>query len=98
MLLEIAYSAPLQSLQQPNDLVNGAESDFTEFFTAKRLSDSIGREMGSSYSKIVKKLLQCDFGCGDDLNEPALQAGYYNEVVCELDRLEQGFRKLQLGT
>ena len=53
--------------------------------------------MGSSYSKIVKKLLQCDFGCGDDLNEPELQASYYKEVVCELDRLEQGFRELQLG-
>ena len=53
--------------------------------------------MGSSYSKIVKKLLQCDFGCGDDLNEPELQASYYKDVVCELDRLEQGFRKLQLG-
>ncbi|KAG7005327.1 hypothetical protein G7Y79_00020g048550 [Physcia stellaris] len=98
MLLEIAYSATLQSLQQPCDLVNGIENEFTEFFTSKRLANSIGREMGSSYSKIVKKLLQCDFGCGDDLNEPELQVSYYKEVVCELDRLEQGFRDLQIGT
>ena len=84
-------------MQQPSDLFNGIENEFTEFFTAKRLSNSIGREMGIVYSNIVKKLLQCNFGCGDDLNEPELQASYYKDVVCELDRLEQGFRKLQLG-
>lgn len=97
VLLEIAYSATLQSLQQPSDLCSGADSSFSEFFTAKRLASSVGREMGISYGKIVKKLLHCDFGCEHDLNEPALQAGYYRDVICELDRLEQGFRKLQLG-
>lgn len=97
MLLEIAHSATLKSLQEPSDLVTGTEKGFNEFFTAKRLSNSVGRELGSSYGKIVKKLLHCDFGCGDDLNEPELQASYYRDVVCELDRLEQGFRKLQLG-
>ena len=97
VLLEIAYSATLKSLQQPCDLENGIENQFTEFFTARRLVNSIGREMGSSYGTIVKKLLQCDFGCGDDLGNRDLQAGYYREVVCELDRLEQGFRQLQIG-
>ena len=96
VLLEIAYSATLESLQQPSDLSNGPDSSFSEFFTAKRLARSIGREMGMSYSKIVKKLIQCDFGCGDDLSEPELQAGYHREVVCELDRIERNFRDLQL--
>ena len=96
ILLEIAYSAPLKSLQKPCDLENGIESRFTEFFTAKRLVSSIGREMGSSYGTIVKKLLQCGFGCGDDFNNRDLQAGYYRDVICELDRLEQGFRQLQI--
>ena len=97
VLLEIAYSAPLRSLQKPCDLENGTESQYTEFFTARRLVNSIGREMGSSYGTIVKKLLQCDFGCGDDLNNRDLQAGYYRDVVSELERLEQGFRQLQIG-
>ena len=97
MLLEIAHSATLKSLQKPSDLVTDNENGFNEFFTAKRLSSSVGRELGPSYGKIVKKLLRCDFGCGDDLNEPELQASYYRDVVCELDRLEEGFRKLQLG-
>lgn len=97
VLLEIAYSAPLKSLQQPCDLEDGIENQYTDFFTARRLVNAIGREMGSSYGTIVKKLLNCDFGCGDDLSSRDLQAGYYRDVVCELDRLEQGFRKLQIG-
>jgi len=97
VLLEIAYSAPLKSLQRPCDLENGIENQYTDFFTARRLVNSIGREMGSSYGTIVKKLLHCDFGCGDDFSSRDLQAGYYRDVVCELDRLEQGFRHLQIG-
>ncbi len=97
VLLEIAYLAPLKSLQQPCDLENGIENQYTDFFTARRLVNSIGREMGSSYGTIVKKLLHCDFGCGDDLSNRDLQAGYYRDVVCELDKLEQGFRQLQIG-
>ena len=96
MLLEIAHSATLKSLQKPSDLISDIENGFNEFFTAKRLSNSVGRELGPSYCKIVKKLLRCDFGCGDDLNEPELQASYYSDVVCELDRLEQESRKLLL--
>ena len=53
--------------------------------------------MGGTYSNIVKKLLQCNFGCGDDLNDPKLQVLYYRDVGFELDRLEQAFRELQLG-
>lgn len=96
ILLEIAYSSTLHSLQQPGDLENGQESRYTEFFAAKRLANSLGREMGGTYRKVVKKLLQCDFGCGDDLNDPKLQALFHRDVVCELERLEQGFRALQI--
>lgn len=96
VLLEIAYSSTLHSLQQPSDFEDGQESRYTEFFAAKRLANSLGREMGGSYRKIVKKLLQCDFGCGDDLNDPRLQAMFHRDVVCELGRLEEGFRALQI--
>ena len=97
VLLEIAFSSTLRSLQQSDDLEDGQETKYTEFFTAKRLVSSIGREMGSTYGTIVKKCLHCDFGCGDDLNDPKLQAGFYRDVVCELDTLEKKFRALQLG-
>lgn len=97
MLIEIANSSILQGLQQPSDLEGGQDNQYTEYHVAKRLAHSLGREMGASYGKIVQKLLYCDFGCGDDLNDPELQARIHKDVVCELDELERGFRSLQLG-
>lgn len=57
----------------------------------------MGPVLGRTYANIVKKCLACDFGHGDDLGDPALQAIFYRDVVCELERLEEGFSKLQLG-
>lgn len=97
VLIEIANTATLEGLRQPSDLENGQENQYTEYYVAKRLASSLGRDMGASYAKIVKKLLYCDFGCGDDLNDPELQTRLHKDVVCELDELERGFRSLQLG-
>lgn len=97
VLIEIANSSTLQGLQQSSDLDDGQENEYTEYHVAKRLANSLGREMGASYGKIVQKLLYCDFGCGDDLNDPELQARLHKDIVCELDELERGFRSLQLG-
>ena len=97
MLLEVAYCKTLRSLEQPCDLENGERSALTEIFAARRLASSLGREMGATYGNIVKKLLECDFGCGDDLNDSKLQAVFHRDVVCALDKLEQGFRELQIS-
>jgi hypothetical protein len=54
--------------------------------------------LGPAYAKVVRKCLWCDFGEGvTDLGDPALQASVYTSIVCELERLERGFAKLQLA-
>ena len=98
MLIEVAYCETIQNLEQPCDLENGERNSLTEIFAARRLASSLGREMGATYGNVVKKLLECDFGCGDDLNDPKLQAVFHSDVVCALDKLEQGFRELQIGS
>lgn len=97
LLIEIANSSTIRGLQQPSDLEDGRENQHTEYHAAKRLANSLGREMGASYGKVVQKLLHCDFGCGADLNDPELQTRLHQDVVCELHELERGFRSLQLG-
>lgn len=97
VLLELAYEAPLHSLQKPCDRQGSEESRYTEFFAARRLGKTLGSALGSTYGQIVRKCLNCDFGCGDDLSEPALQVEFYRDVVCELQRLEEKFNELQLG-
>ena len=95
LLLEIGYTATLESLKRPSDTGDG-ENRYTEFFTAKRLASSISREMGPTYGKIVNKCLHCDFGCGQDLDNPELQAGFHRDVVQELKKLEDEFAGLEL--
>lgn len=96
MLLELAFQAPLRHLQKPIDLDNGQEDMHTEFFTAKRLCRS-SMQLGLRYKEVARKCIHCDFGRGDDLNNPELQEVFYREIICELDKLEGDFRRLQLG-
>ena len=74
------------------------EGQLADFIAARNLANEVGNTLGSGYAAIVKKCLRCDFGCGEDLEDPQLQARLYEEVVCKLDELEAGFRKLQLGS
>ncbi|KAL8723600.1 MAG: hypothetical protein Q9225_000142 [Loekoesia sp. 1 TL-2023] len=84
----------VKELNEPID--DSRETAYPEFFVAKRLATTVVREMGRTYGKIVKKLLQCDFGCGDDLNDPSLRSMFHKDVVCELERLEQEFSELSI--
>jgi hypothetical protein len=97
VLLELAYQAPLRSLQEASDLKDGFDRKHIEFFAANRLSNNMKPVLGLTYANIVKKCLACDFGHGDDLNDSMLQAVFYRDVVCELERLENMFSKLQLS-
>ena len=97
VFLEIAHSSTFETLQRPVDLMNGQENLYTEFFVARRLAKYEYSVLGPRYHKIVERLVECDFGCGDDLSSRQLQAAVHNEVVCPLEQLEQGLRKLCLG-
>ena len=97
VLLELAYKAPLPTLQQPCDLEVGKAAQYSEFFTARRLGELVGAKMGRPYGKIVRQCLECDFGQGNhDLSDVQLQGAVYNDVVCELQHLEDGLRSLQI--
>ena len=97
VFLEIAHSSTLETLQRPVDLMNGQENLYTQFFVARRLAKYEYSVLGPRYHKIVERLVECDFGCGDDLSSRQLQAAIYNEVICPLEQLEQGLRKLCIG-
>ena len=96
VLLEIGHAKTLRALQKPRDVRSNGDQ-VSEYLAATRLVSSIGRELGSTYGQIVQKCLYCDFGCGDDLSSPKLQVVFYQDVVKELEKLENGFRELQLG-
>jgi hypothetical protein len=54
--------------------------------------------MGAPYARVVRKCLAGEFGRGTrDLGEAGLREAFYRDVVCELERLEGAFGRLQLG-
>lgn len=97
VFLEIAHSSHLESLQRPSDLDNNQENRYTEFFLARRLAKAADTDMGRNYHSIVERLVECDFGCGNDLNDRRLQIAFYNDVICPLDKLEQRLRDFHFG-
>jgi hypothetical protein len=68
----------------------------TEYYTADRVRLSASNLLGTKYAEVARKCVQCDFGCGSDLNNVALQESFYWEVVCELEELERKLKELNL--
>ena len=89
ILLEIAYTSTLENLQSSVDLENGQANRYTEFFTARRLAKTAKTDMGGKYHKVVEKLVECDFGCGTNLNDTHLQAAFHDDVIRPLETLEK---------
>ena len=98
VLLEIAYASTLESLQRSNDSNASQNNPYPEFFMARRLASSGHSDMGGSYHKIVERLVECDFGCGNDLSDLQLQVALYKDVICPLGRLEQKLHDFHLDT
>lgn len=82
-------------MARPCDADNGLVH--RDFFTARRLAKIKGTVMGGIYDDIVEQLVECAFPFGADLDEPKMQATFYERVVSPLDELEQGLRNLCLG-
>jgi hypothetical protein len=98
ILIELAHQAPLSSFRGDENSPDSREGMDTDFFVADRVAKSMSTSLGPSYAKVVRKCLGCDFGEGTtNLNDLGLQAAFYRDVVCELERLEREFMKMQLG-
>lgn len=98
ILIELAYQMPLENLRISSDFMNGKEEALVDFYTANRLSHVVGASMGATYAKVVRKCIGCEFGEGTDLTTRGLQTAFYKEVVCELERLEREFARLQIAS
>ena len=96
MLLELAYQTPLHLLQKDTD-VDAHLAPNTEYHIADRVRHDAASMMGPRYAEVVRKCIQCDFGKGDDLSKTKLQEGFNQDVICELEALEDRFRKFSVS-
>lgn len=97
LLLEIGYWKKWEDLSRSWESEDRFQNQYTQFFQARKFLKSGNSDMGPRYDGIVEQLIECDFGCGDDLSKDPLQKAVHRDVICELDELESGFRELQLG-
>jgi hypothetical protein len=96
LLLELAFEAPLHSLQKPTDVASHEDQN-TDYYIADRVRLTVSSMLGTRYADLVRKCIHCDFGRGDDLNAIGLQESFYVEVVQELEDLEAKFHAFGLG-
>lgn len=54
VLLELAFSAPLRELHVHEDFTSGLVKRERDYLTVARLSETVSRELGSRYSKVVR--------------------------------------------
>lgn len=97
LLLELAFEAPLHSLQKPTD-VDSHEDQNTDYYIADRVRRAVSRMLGPTYADLVRKCIHCDFGRGNDLSAVGLQESFYIEIVKELEDLEGKFSEFGLGS
>ena len=93
MLLEIVYWRNWETLKQSSRHRDRASN----LCRARKLLLSGCSEMRGRYDQIVKQLIDCDFRRGDDLSSRRLQIAVYQDVVCPLEKLAPGFKKLQIS-
>ncbi|KAI0109218.1 hypothetical protein GGR51DRAFT_570044 [Nemania sp. FL0031] len=86
-LLEIAHWAPLDSLKPEGHI----DDVVAVRGVAKRKT-----LLGAPYEAIVRKCLQCNFGCGTNLCRAELQVAVYNSVVCPLQDTIEKLEKMGL--
>ena len=91
-------SVTLSSSSSSTATTYACTTPIDDFSLADWLSRTLSSEMGVPYARMVRKCLACDFGQGTrDLADEGLREAFYRDVVCELERLEKAFARLQLG-
>lgn len=97
IMLELAYEAPLRSIEADDGLENPTSDAVCDplekdYLLAKKHLSNASRCLGLPYKKLVEKCLTCDFGSGQDLADAGLQRQFYSDIVVGLQEIEEGFR------
>ena len=84
VLLELAFSAPLRDLELSEDTISSSDSHIHSL-TVTRLSQTVSRQLGSRYARVVQKCFSQVPGHQDLLSlEQPVKDYFFNDVVKEL--------------
>ena len=84
VLLELAFSAPLRDLELSEDMISSSDSHIHSL-TVTRLSQTVSRQLGSRYARVVQKCFSQVPSHQDLLSlEQPVKDYFFNDVVKEL--------------
>ena len=88
VLIELAFSAPWRKLQLEENLTEDLLEWERNLVNLMRLSDTVSRELGSRYAKVVQTCLfqGLETNQTDDLGKAELDEVIFEDIVRELDR------------
>lgn len=88
VLIELAFSAPWQKLQMQEDLTRALSTREKNFLNMMRLSETVSRELGLRYAKVVRTCLSQGLEAQrtQDLRKAEVDEFILEEVVKELDK------------
>ena len=86
VLLELAFSAPLRDLELSEDTTSSSDGHIRSL-TVTRLSQTVSRQLGSRYARVVQKCFSQVPSHQDLLSfEQPVKDYFFNDVVKELDQ------------
>ena len=87
ILIEIAYSAPWRKLQSQEDIMKDLNDGEKNLLNLMRLSETVSRELGSRYAKVVQCCLQASVGERDPGKHPegVSEISFQEDVVKQLN-------------
>ena len=88
VLIEIAYSAPWRKLQSQEDIMKDLNDRDRNVLNLMRLSETVSRELGSRYAKVVQSCLQASVGNRDleKRSEGVSEFNFQEDVVKQLNQ------------
>lgn len=77
-LIQIGHWQPLNDIRDYGDCL--------PFVKARKLS-YCNSPLGPRYQRIIRRCIQCNFGCDNNMATLELQSAVYRDVVCELEQM-----------
>ena len=87
IFIEIAYSAPWRKLQSQEDIMKDLNDGEKNLLNLMRLSETVSRELGPRYAKVVQCCLQASVGDRDPGKSPegVFEISFQKDVVKQLN-------------
>ncbi|RFU32259.1 hypothetical protein B7463_g4073, partial [Scytalidium lignicola] len=96
VLIELGYDSPFETLRGKEACWVGMQSQVTDILIARNLGKQVHRKLNMTYSRLVQKCLDCNFGVATELEDIELQNAIMEDVVKQLESCMDQYKTFNL--